>query len=231
MPRSVVPDWIRTYRPPSGWTNIFALVPSNDHLYATETLFGDWDGRTLLLAKDAAPTHVIRALRDKGEVRPWRHAERELGDQGGWKTNEWLATAVAMLPGGKLYGSATANLLYDDPNWSRKLPGFYSEPLHDYLKRVLAWLLESMSKIEIVACLGEEAWFLTNVVLGWQDAAREFTDYRDSCRPTIGTCRGKPITAFALYHPAARVSDEAKDRGWSTMAKSCRELDSRGIGP
>jgi hypothetical protein len=67
MERPEVPDWVRAYVPPTGWTNVFSLVPSNDHLYATETLFGDWSGRTLLLAKDAAPTQIIRALRDKGE--------------------------------------------------------------------------------------------------------------------------------------------------------------------
>ena len=38
MPRSELPDWIRTYPPPAGWTNVFALVPSNQHLYGTETL-------------------------------------------------------------------------------------------------------------------------------------------------------------------------------------------------
>lgn len=217
MARPRVPDWIRTYTPPPGWTNIFALVPSNDHLYATETLFGDWDGRTLLLAKDAAPTHVIRALRDKGEPRPWRHAQRELGDSGGWRTNESLAAAAATLPGGKLYGSATANLLYDDPGWSRKLPGFYTGPLHDYLKRVLTWVLASMPSVERIACLGEEAWFLTNMTLGRPEVSRQFAQHRDSCRSSTGVCAGKHLTAFALYHPAARVSDQSKRSGWLAM--------------
>jgi hypothetical protein len=123
LPRPPVPSWIRVYPPAGGWTNVFALVPSNEHLYGTETLFGDWDGRTLLLGKDGAPTPVIRALRDRGESRPWRHAQRERNDPGGYRTNERLASIATSLPGGKLYGSATANLLYDDPRWSRSLPG------------------------------------------------------------------------------------------------------------
>jgi len=217
MPRPKVPDWIKTHIPPRGWTNVFTLVPSNEHLYGTETLFGDWDGQTLLLAKDGAPTGVIRELRDKGEKRPWRHAQRELGDSGGYKTNENLAAAAATLPGGKLYGSATANLLCDDPRWSRSLPGFRTGPLHEYLKRVLEWVLESMPNVERIACLGQEAWFLTSIVLGRADLSSKFTRARNSCEPLIGNCRGKQLSVFALFHPAARVPDNAKRACWSAM--------------
>ncbi len=218
MTRPQVPDWIRTFAPPTGWTNVFGLVPSNDHLYGTETLFGDWGGETLLLAKDGAPTPVIRALRDRGDPRPWRHAQRELRDPGGWKTNESLSAAAAVLPGGKLYGSATANLLYDDPRWSRSLPGFYTPgPLQEYLKEVLLWVLDSMPNIERVVCLGQEAWFLTHQALGVTDVARRFASHRDSFQTSGGCIREKRITTVALFHPAARVSDASKRAGWLGM--------------
>jgi len=216
-----VPDWIRDYLPPPGWTNVFALVPSNNRLYGTETLFGDWGGQTLLLAKDGAPTPVIRALRDKGESQPWRHADRKLGDAGGWRTNESLADAAAAISGGKLYGSATANLLLDDPRWSRKLPGVCTPgPLRDYLKRVLTWVLESMPYVSRIACLGEEAWSLTSEVLGRPDLSKDFSRYRGSHEPMTGTCAGKQLSAFALFHPAARVSNEAKRECWTAMLES-----------
>lgn len=217
MPRPQVPDFIRTYEPPDGWTNVFALVPSNPNLYGTETLFGDWDGGTLLLAKDGAPTPVIRALRDKGDPQPWRHAQRERGDTGGYRTNESLVAAASSLTGGLLYGSATANLLCDDPKWSRSLPGFYTGPLHDYLARVLKWVLNSMPNVERVICLGEEAWFLTSTVLGHPDVASEFARYRNGCIPLVGSLAEKPVTAFAMYHPAARVSNVAKEMCWDAM--------------
>jgi len=143
--RPHVPDWIREFSYP-GWTNVFQLVPKNESLYGTETLFGDWDASILLLAKDGAPTGVIRALRDKGESRPWRHAQREMGDRGGLRTNERISDFAAMIPGEKLYGSATANLLYDDPRWSRSLPGFYDGPLNVFLQRVLCW-------VAVIPCL------------------------------------------------------------------------------
>jgi hypothetical protein len=196
------------------------LVPSNDHLYGTETLFGDWAGKTLLLAKDGAPTPVIKAIRDKGEARPWRHAQRELGDSGGWKSNDRIVAASEGLAGGKLYGSATANLLYDDPAWSRSLRGFYKGPVHEYLVRVLAWVIGSMPNIRCIACLGQEAWFLSNIAIGQHAAARHFAEHRDLCRSTSGTCSGKTVLAFALYHPAARVSNESQQKPWDAMRKA-----------
>jgi hypothetical protein len=236
MANPTVPDWIRTYTPPHGWTNVFALVPSNRHLYGTETLFGDWDGETLLLAKDGAPSGVIRALRDKGDPRPWRHAQRELGDSGGYKTNEALACAAAMIPGRKLYGSATANLLCDDPRWSRTLPGFYTSPLATYFAQVLAWVLGSMPNVQRVACLGQEAWFLTATVLGRPEQGNEFKRYRDSHAPLLGGCSGKRLTAFALFHPAARVTDDAKRACWAAMlsttsSNTFHQIDARGAEP
>jgi hypothetical protein len=219
MPKPSIPEWISGYTPPSGWTNVFQLVSSNKNLYGTETLFGDWNGRTLLLAKDGAPTDVIRALRDKGEPQPWRHAQKALGDTGGWRTNETLERLAASVPGGKLYGSATANLLCDDPRWSRSLPGFFSGPMHEYLKRVLGWVLDSMPNVEQVACLGKEAWFLTCSVLGDPDAAKAFPSYRDAQKRVVGKRNGRIIAAHALYHPAARIDSDSKKAGWGALAQ------------
>jgi len=215
--RSRVPGWIRNFSHP-GWTNVFQLVPENQHLYGTETLFGDWNSRVLLLAKDGSPTGVIRALRDKGESRPWRHAQRELGDTGGWRTNERLSNFASMIPGGKLYGSATANMLYDDPRWSRSLPGFYDGPLNAFLQRVLCWVAESMPNVERVVCLGAESWFLTCLTMGNFAAASNFQQYRDSRQAFDGRIGKKRIRASPLYHPAARVSTDLMENGWRAFA-------------
>lgn len=231
MPRPHIPDWIRCYKPPLGWTNVFDLVPSNQSLYGTETLFGDWAGETLLLAKDGAPTGVIRDLRDRGDPQPWRHAQRELGDRGGFRTNERLVALAADLPGGKLYGSATANLLFDDPGWSRSLGGFFEPPLHDYFKRVLAWVLGSMPNIRRVACLGNEAWFLTCHTIGARDASRQYSYHRDQCQPVRGAIGTKPVIAHALYHPAARVSHNSKIDGWRRMASGASSVAPKDLAP
>jgi len=161
---------------------------------------------------------VIRALRDKGEPRPWRHAQRVLGDTGGWRTNERLSSFASMIPEGKLYGSATANMLYDDPRWSRSLPGFYDGSLNQFFQRVLIWVTESMPKLEYIGCLGNESWFLTCLTMGNFGAASSFQEYRDKRRPFEGRIGKKELSAFPLYHPAARVSTDSMEHGWDTLA-------------
>lgn len=215
--RTRVPDWIREFSCP-GWTNVFQLVRKNEYLYGTETLFGDWDSRVLLLAKDACPTSAIQEACDKGEARPWRHAQRKLGDRAGWRSDERLSDLAASIPGGKLYGSATANMLYDDPRRSRALPGFYDGPLYVHLQRVLSWVLESMPQIDWIARLGAEAWFLTCKAMGNTLAASKFQEYRNARRPIGGVIGKKTIRAFPLYHPAARVSNALMESGWRAFA-------------
>jgi hypothetical protein len=222
-----VPDWIRAFSYP-GWTNVFQLGPTNDHLYPLalraewKSQFNDWNGPILLLAKDGCPTRAIRDCVEKGESQPWRYAQRELGDARGWRTNERLANFAYTIPGGKLYGSATANMLYDDPRWSRSLPGFYDGPLNVFLQRVLCWVADSMPKLEYIACLGAESWFLTCQTMENFVAAADFQQYRDSRNPVDGRIGEKEVGAFPLYHPAARVSTDLMESGWRAFAKKVR---------
>ena len=218
--RPPVPEWIRKFSYP-GWTNAFHLLPTNNRLYGTETLFGDWNSRVLLLAKDWGPTDELKlGIADPKETNPWRHAQRELGDRGGCRSNQMLLRLASVIPGGKLYGSAAANMLYDSPGWSRSLPGFESGPLHEFLKGVLSWVLESMPRVQHVACLGNEAWYLTCTTIDNRSAANAFAEYRDSFQSVSGAVGKKKISAFALYHPAARVSNESKEKGWRALSAS-----------
>jgi len=142
-----------------------------------------------------------------------------MGDLGGWRTNERLADFAMMIPGGKLYGSATANMLYDDPRWSRSLPGFYDGTLNAFFQRVLGWALMSMPNVDHVACLGAESWFLTCQTIDNPGAGPNFQHYRDNRQTIEGTIGGKRVCAFPLYHPAARVSTESMEAGWRALAK------------
>jgi hypothetical protein len=212
-----VPNWIRQFSY-ANWTNVFQLAPKNRSLYPValseswKPHFNDWTGKVLFLAKDGCPTRVIRDRVVLDDAQPWRYGQRELGDEMGWKTNERLFRFASAIPGGKLYGSAAANMLYDDDRSSRSLTGFYGGPLHDYLRKVLSWVLESMPQVEWVACLGDEAWFLTCTILGNRAAAKSFKQYRDSNTPIRGSL-AKTINAFPLYHPAARVSHHLMEQG------------------
>ena len=200
-----------------GYTNVFSLLPDCTRLYATETVHGDWDAQVLLLAKDAAPTGAIVERAKAEGCAAWRHSQRCRGDRGGCQTNERLGTLAQGLPGTQLYGSALANLLYDDPRWSRALPGFYSGRLHAYLADVLRWVIDNMPNLRAIACLGEHAWFLTATVLGQAAAAREAARYRDAEQTISGSLGGRGILATSHFHPA-RGSRAQWKLGWPGLA-------------
>ena|SRR2546428_4948874 len=209
--RPSIPDWIRDFRC-QGWTNVFDRLPAENHLYGTETLFGNWNGRVLLLAKDWGPTCWLDDGIRAGEHRPWCHNPEMV-------TNKKLFRFAQMIPGEKLYGSATANMLLDIPGSSRKLRGFYDDPLQTFLRRVLEWVLESMPQVKWVACLGEEAWFLSCMTLQNSIAANQFKEHRDRQRPINGTVGEKHIRAFPLYHPAALGNAiNEMETGWRAFA-------------
>lgn len=212
----VIPDRFRRFSHP-GYTNVFSFLPDCPRFYATETLFGDWDAPVLLLAKDAAPT---KAIRDRAETEGndgWRHSQRCRGDRGGCQTNERLSELATRVPGTKVYGSALANLLYDDPRWSRSLPGFYSGPLHDYLAEVLQWVTGNMPNLRAIACIGEHAWFLTTNVLGQAAVARRSALFRDEERGITGHVCGRSVVATSHFHPA-RGSREQWNLGWDRLS-------------
>lgn len=213
-----IPSWIREFSC-SGYTNVYSFLENCPRLYGTETLFGDWSSEVLLLAKDGAPTHVIKSLSLKEGQGAWRHAQRELGDSGGWRTNERLVKLANRVPGSKLYGSATANILFDDPNWSRSLPGLKTGQLNDYLVKVLTWVISSMPNLRVIACLGDDAWYITSCVLGDKEAAHNSVHYRNNGLHISGYIGGKLIAATSHYHPAARVSATSIGANWDVISK------------
>lgn len=165
-----------------------------------------------MLAKDAAPTEVMKSIGS------WRHAQRVLGDRGGWRTNERLERLASMVPGGKLYGSATANMLFDRPGWSRPLKDFSRGRLNDYLCEVLKWVVLSMPNVKGIACLGQESWSLVTKVMGLPELASDWVSHRKNIKPVVGDICNKKIIAMPLFHPAARVSDKAMAAGWTKYA-------------
>jgi hypothetical protein len=208
-----LPQWIRDFSHP-GYTNVHSILPGCRRLYGTETLLGDWNAETLLLAKDAAPTHVIKALARKEGDDAWRHAERVRGDVAGWRTNQRVEELAEIIPGAKLYGSATANMLLDNPAWSRSLPGLRAGPLHQHLVHVLGWVIQSMPNLRVIACLGEESWYVVCSAFGDSKAARNHADYRDQGTPIQGRVGIKNVQAIPLFHPSARISKDRREANW-----------------
>lgn len=67
-----IPDRFRSISSP-GYVNVFEFGLGNKNLWGTETMFGDWNGEYLLVAKDFYPASYIRLLQAAGEKYPYRH--------------------------------------------------------------------------------------------------------------------------------------------------------------
>jgi hypothetical protein len=223
-----VPRWIRKF--PSnkidGWTNKFYLMPRDPNLYSEslrvdwKSQFDDWKGNILLLSKDPCPTEKVEQMVEKG-VSFLHRAQSDLGDESGFGTNNKLYDFASVIPGGKLFGSACANMLCDKSGYRRNIfKEFCQEPLHGYFKDVLSWVVETISNIDWIACLGKEAWFLTCATMGDLSAASQFSEYRNSYRPKRGVIANKNIVAFPLFHPAALGTYiNEMPNGWRAFAK------------
>lgn len=202
-----LPTWIREHEVRS-YTNVFALLPEETCLFGTEDLYGDWDGRVLLLAKDFACSQLVRARIEQGDPRPYRHEPTLRTNIALRRYADPLRSGPTPLTCGLLYGSALACLLRDDGEMSGALPS-RNEAIA-FGTRVVSFVVEHMPNLEVIVCLGEEAWQCTvgsfNIDMRWQTA-------RDLRKPV----RAGDITAVAAYHPAARVSHDKAQRPWELV--------------
>lgn len=160
LPSWIVEAHVRGYVTADRW------LTGERRLFGSETLWGDWNGRVLVLAKDWGPSRLLRARIDAGEPQPWRHEPRML-------TNRRLVRLGALagiyaaeegLDGvgvqrerecGALYGSALANLLREDGRVSGALPN--RGAALEYGVEVLRFVRAHMPALEVVMCLGGEA--------------------------------------------------------------------------
>lgn len=217
MPRTTptIPLWIRTFTH-SGYINMYSFnrLKEEPKLFCTETLFGDWDAPTLLLAKDAAPAHVIRERIEASDPNPWRHGVRGY-DPMGYQTNERVEELARHFSGSKLYGSALAHMLKEDERTSGALAGFSSGPLQDHLRRVLESVVQDMSNLQAIVCLGNEAHRLVSSCAS-DDAATDLP---------VGGCVESDVfkrrlLVARLYHPSRPFPGgwDARHVEWQAVA-------------
>lgn len=215
-----LPDWIRGFTHP-GYTNIFEMRPTETKLFCTETLLGDWGGSVLLLAKDAAPVHVIQDRVDSGEVDPWRHGEKGR-DPMGWRTNERTQELADCLPGSKLYGSALAHMMKNDEETSSALRDFNRGPLRDHLERVLRFVVDAMPNLRSIVCMGNEAWRLSTSVYAPQAASK--APLAQPVAAGAAGAAGRTLRLFRLYHPSRPFAGgwAARREEWAKVGDELR---------
>ncbi len=199
-----LPSWIREHRVP-GYSNALALLPRETRLFGTEDLYGDWNGRALLLAKDFACSQLVRDRIRRGDPRPYRHSPQLRTNTVLCRQAEPLRVGPTATTCGLLYGSALACLLRDDGRMSGALP--FREPAMAFGSRVLGFVVEHMPRLQAVVCLGEDAWQCAMRALDFDG------DWRAS-RDSGMVVNAGQIKVIAAYHPAARVSRERAAAPW-----------------
>jgi hypothetical protein len=199
-----LPAWIRSAQV-AGYTTAHAVLPDETRLYGTESLYGDWDGRALLLAKDFAASRVLRSRSAAGETRPYRHEPNLLTNLRLVRFAGPLATSSDPMSCGLVYGSALANLLRDDGEMSGSLPN-RREALA-YGARVLPFVVEHMPRLEAIVCMGREAWDVTAATFG----SRVRWEAAQAAERVL--LMGK-IAVVVVPHPAARHTTVEHQRAW-----------------
>ena len=154
-----IPSWIKELRVP-GYRNIYEYELGQQNLYGTETLFGDWSGELLLLAKQFAPSTYVEDRIQANELTPYHHKPS-------LPTNKHLRELVAGYGGGVLYASACF-FLRDDGEWSGSLPN--KAQVLTASRPIFEFTLEHMPNLRTVACLGKDAWeFAVGEDNGWRE--------------------------------------------------------------
>jgi hypothetical protein len=212
-----IPRWIRDYRATS-YRNIYEFCPKETRLYGTESLYGDWGGTLLLLAKDFAPSSLVEQRRQTGDERPFHHTDWRTEPKGpGAQTNRNLEQLVEPIRCGKLYGSALAGLLRSDG----KVSGALSEKkeIGQFVREVLRFTISHMPNLRVVACLGVDAWTWATEALGC-GGLLDWSDHREKRKPVV-TADG--LRLFALAHPSRTPGRKAKVEGdWEALGRELR---------
>jgi len=136
-----LPDWVTQFRLP-GYVNIYELVPQETRLFGTESLYGDWNARVLLLAKDFACSNLLHQRIAARDLRPYRHEPTLRTNRALRRLADPLCTAPDAEHCGLLYGSALASLCRDDGNMSGALPN--RAAAIEFGSRALEFTLENM---------------------------------------------------------------------------------------
>ena len=209
-----IPHWMHSARIP-GYTNIYEVLPNEARVYGTESLFGDWDGRVLLLAQDFAPIQYVLKQMAEGETDPFRHNPL-------MQTNKRLIQHTAHIresdsPSscGILYGSALAGLCKDDASVRGVLP---SRGLAiEYGARVLSYVVENMPNLKVILGLGS----VPNAMISeLMEPACDWKSARDACR-AVHTDDGRTLV-FAS-HPVSSTKREVVMERWNLLAGAlCR---------
>lgn len=143
-----------------GYVSVYELLPEEQRLFGTESMFGDWHSPLLLLAQDFAPAQFVRDRIAQRHPDPYSHDPKITTNR---NLEDMSSSAVQL---GALYGSALGPLLKDTAGFGSALPN--AGAALAATERVLQFTIESMPNLRAIVCMGSVAYkavqraFLTN---------------------------------------------------------------------
>jgi hypothetical protein len=180
-----IPDWIKQLRVP-GNKNIFELYEDLNlmepkRLFGTETLYGDWNGKILIVAQDFSNAQYIRNLAWDGDEDPYHHDENNetninlshlIESFGVTKpTSRKKATSC-----GILYVSASYFLKETDAI-SSNIPSF--SKVRDKSEPVFRYVLNNMPNLKYIVLAGGTAFYWVTKWLNINMKDCKFSKCRD----------------------------------------------------
>ena len=205
-----IPNFIRfvhekEWFPRAHYLNAFERLPTTEtRLYGTETMYGDWDARILLVLQDWCNDKLLEDRIHNKECDPWSH-ERNM------KTNNFLRCAFGREGSPDLlYASALAHLLKKKSNASATPPVFAK--VLPFLAEAMNFTFENLPRVQVVVCFGpyaEKVLLKSNCVIDVPnlDTVRNTLSSVTGSRPD-----GKPLRIFRFDHPAARTPGNTCDQ-------------------
>lgn len=200
-----IPDYIRhvheeIWFPRTHYLNAFERLPATEtRLYGTETMYGDWNARILLLLQDWCNSQLLEDRISENHCDPWSHKPD-------MKTNNLLRCGFGPEGSpGLLYASALAHLLKKRPNQGALPPRF--KVVLPFLAKVMNFTFANLPRVQVVVCFGRYA----ERVLLKSDCVLDATSLdkvRNTLNPVTGfRPDGRPLRIFAFRHPSRGYSN------------------------
>ncbi len=204
-----IPEWMRNTRI-EGYTNIYEMLPKESRIYGTESLFGDWSGRVLVLAQDFAPIDFVNARIAAGEEEPYRHNQNLQTNNRLFKQTALIRSSDRPRTCGVLYGSALAGLCKRDNAFRSPLPN--RRVAIEYGAKVLKYVVSNMPNLRVIVGLGTVP---NTMIANVFQPGCDWKSARDACESVSTNAN---IALVFASHPVSSTKRELVKRRWDLVA-------------
>lgn len=193
-----IPASIRNISHPL-YRNIFSYNLGNSNLWGTETLFGDWDGKFLLIAKDFYPTSYIEGAIAKLDPHPYQHSPSAPTNRNLVKTLCYFERVA------ESFDNTDCNFLYISACFLLRADGVVRGKLPDQevamrlSAPVVRFTMDHMRYLKVVVAMGADA-------VGAIQASGLASEIS-----------GRGLKLHSVSHPSRAMTDDRRFEEWRSV--------------